>query len=264
MSRPDMQIDAGRWRNRLLALGGLIAVIALSWLYLVRTNAGMSHGHGGMDQMAMPAMALRLPEQLLAAFVMWSVMMVAMMLPTALPAVTVFANLARRRGLQTDSASPTALFVAGYVAAWTGYSVVAAVGQVALSRAALLTPMLQSASIALSAVILLGAGAFQFTSLKDACLAKCRMPLAYFLAEWRDGKAGALVLGLKHGSYCVGCCWALMAVMFVVGAMNLLWMGALTLFVLGEKLAPARWQFRHVAGAALVLWGLAVATSLVR
>ena len=260
MSRSDTQIDAGRWRSRLLVVGGLGAVAALSWLYLVRMNAGMAH----MAMPAtMPAMAPGLPEQLLAAFTMWSVMMVAMMLPTALPAATVFGNLARRRGAHTGSASPTALFAAGYVAAWTGYAAVAAVGQVALARAALLTPMLQSASIVLSAVILLAAGAFQFTSLKDACLTKCRTPLAFFLAEWRDGKAGALVLGLKHGSYCVGCCWALMAVMFVVGAMNLLWMAAFTLFVLGEKLAPAHWQFHRVAGIALVLWGLAVAGSLI-
>lgn len=264
MLQSDRQIDAEKWRNRLLILSGLIAVIALSWLYLVRMNAGMSHGHGGMDHMAMPARALILPEQLLAAFIMWSVMMVAMMLPTALPAVTMFDSLARRRSSQTGSAGPTALFVVGYVTAWTGYSAVVAAGQVALSRATLLTPMLQSASIVLSGVILLAAGTFQFTSLKDACLTKCRTPLGFFFAEWRDGNASALVLGLKHGSNCVGCCWALMAVMFVVGAMNLLWMGALTLFILGEKLAPARWQFRQVSGVVLVLWGLIVATSLVR
>lgn len=190
--------------------------------------------------------------------------MVAMMLPTALPAVTVFGNLARRRSAQTGSASPTAVFAAGYIVAWTGYAAVAAVGQVALARAALLTPMLQSASIALSAAILLTAGAFQFTAFKDACLTKCRTPLAFFLAEWRDGKAGALVLGLKHGSYCVSCCWALMTVMFVVGTMNLLWMAALTLFVLGEKLAPARWRLGQIAGGVLMLWGLVVAASFVR
>jgi predicted metal-binding membrane protein len=261
MARVNMQIDAGRWRGRLLTVGGLGAVAALSWLYLARMNAGMAH----MAMPAtMPAMAPGLPEQLLAAFTMWSVMMVAMMLPTALPAATVFGNLARRRSTHTGSTSPTALFAAGYIVAWTGYAAVAAAGQVTLARAALLTPMLQSASIMLSAVILLAAGAFQFTSLKDACLTKCRTPLAFFLAEWRDGKAGALVLGLKHGSYCVGCCWALMAVMFVVGAMNLLWMGALTLFVLGEKSAPARWRLGYVAGGALMLWGLVVAASLVR
>jgi predicted metal-binding membrane protein len=261
MAQASMQIDAGRRRSRLLAVGGLGAVTALSWLYLVRMNAGMSH----MAMPAkMPAMVPSLPEQFLAAAVMWSIMMVAMMLPTALPAVTVFGNLARRRAMQTHAIAPTSLFVMGYIAAWTAYSVVAAAGQIALARAALLTPMLQSASIALSAVILLAAGAYQFTALKDACLTKCRTPLAFFLAEWRDGKAGALVLGLKHGSYCVGCCWALMAVMFVVGAMNLVWMGALTLFVLGEKLAPARWRLGHAAGCALILWGLVVAASLVR
>ncbi len=193
MSQSEPQIDAGRWRSRLLVIGGLGAVTALSWLYLVRMNAGM--GHGGMAHMTMPAMPPSLPAQLVAAFIMWSIMMVAMMLPTALPAVTVFGNLARRRGLQVGATTPTSLYVVGYVAAWTGYSAVAAVGQVALARAALLTPMLQSASIALSAVILLAAGAFQFTSLKDACLSKCRTPFAYFLAEWRDGKAGALRLG---------------------------------------------------------------------
>jgi predicted metal-binding membrane protein len=222
MPQPDMPIDARNWRRHLPAVAGLGAVTALSWLYLVRMNAAMPQG--GMA--AMPAMPASLPAQLFAAGAMWSIMMVAMMLPTALPAVTVFDNLTRRRGAQTGSGSPTALFVAsylaGYVAVWTGYSAVAAVGQVVLARAALLTPMLQSASIALSAAILLAAGAFQFTSLKDACLTKCRTPFAFFLAEWRDGKAGALVLGLKHGSYCVGCCWALMAVMFVVDAMNLL------------------------------------------
>jgi len=261
MSQANMQIDAGRRRSRLLAIAGLGTVIALSWLYLVRMTGMM---HSGMASMAMPAMPPALTPQFLAAFVMWSVMMVAMMLPTALPAVTVFDNLARRRAAHTGKTAPVGVFAAGYVAAWIGYSVLLAAGQVALVRVALLTPMLQSASIALSAVILLAAGAFQFTSFKEACLSKCRTPLAFFLAEWRDGHSGALRLGLKHGSYCVGCCWALMAVMFVVGAMNILWMAALTLFMLGEKVAPARWRLGQVAGGALMLWGLVVAASLVR
>lgn len=261
MAPPGRQVGAGIGRSQLPALGGFAAVIALSWLYLLRMNAGMSHGDSHVAHMTMPSMAAGLFEQLLSAFIMWSVMMVAMMLPSEFPAAALFEDLTRRRSLHAHSAPPTMFYVAGYATAWIGYSAVAALGQVALSRAVLLTPMLQSASMPLSAVILLAAGAFQFTSLKDACLTKCRSPLGFFLAEWRDGKAGALVLGVRHGSYCVGCCWALMAVMFVVGAMNLLWMAALTLFVLGEKLAPARWRFREVAGVALVLWGLAVATS---
>jgi predicted metal-binding membrane protein len=259
-----MQVDAGQWRNRLFALADLAAVIALSWFYLFYMNRWMWHGPAGMSGMAIPQMPPRLPDQLVAAFIMWSVMMVAMMLPTALPTVTVFDTLARRRSSRAGSTTPTALFVAGYLGVWFGYSAVAAVSQVALSRAALLTPMLRSASIALSAVILLGAGVFQFTSLKDTCLTKCRTPFAFLLAEWRDGGFGALVLGLKNGRNCVGCCWALMAVMFVVGTMNLLWMAALSLFILGEKMAPTRWRFRHLAGMTLVLWGLAVGASLVR
>jgi predicted metal-binding membrane protein len=257
----DTPIDGGRWRGRLLAAGGLGTLVGLSWLYLVHMNTGMTQGHG-MQSMAMPAMSPNLSAQFIAAFVMWSVMMVAMMLPSALPAVTMFGDLARRRAAQTGTAAPPGLFVLGYVMAWTGYSVAAAAGQIALARSALLTPMLQSASVALSAVILLTAGAFQFTSFKDACLSKCRTPLAFFLAEWRDGKTGALRLGFKHGSYCVGCCWALMAVMFVVGAMNLLWMAVLALFVLAEKTAPARWHVREISGSALVLWGIAIASSL--
>jgi predicted metal-binding membrane protein len=264
MAQANMQIDAGRWRSRLLSVGALGAMIALSWLYLARMNAGMMPDHGGMAHMTMPAMPPSLPEQFLAAFVMWGIMMVAMMLPTALPAVTMFDNLARRRASMTGAMSSTALFVVGYIAAWTAYSAVAAVGQIALSRAALLTPMLVSASVVLSALILLCAGVFQFTAFKDACLSKCRTPFAFFLAEWRDGMAGALRVGFKHGSYCVGCCWAVMVVMFVVGAMNLIWMAALTVFMLGEKVAPARWRVRELSGVALVLWGLAVGISLVR
>jgi predicted metal-binding membrane protein len=263
MPQANMQIDRGSRRGRLLAAGGLCAVTALGWFYLVRMNAGMSHGHG-MASMTMPAMPPSLLEQFFAASVMWSVMMVAMMLPTALPAVTVFDNLARRRASMTGETSSSALFVVGYIAAWTGYSAAAAVGQIVLSRAALLTPMLESTSVVLSAVILLCAGAFQFTALKDACLSKCRTPLAFFLAEWRDGMAGALKVGFKHGSYCVGCCWAVMAVTFVVGAMNLAWMAALTLFILGEKVAPARWRLREISGVVLMIWGLAVGASLVR
>ena len=264
MSSIAMSDESARWRSRLLVFGGLGAVTALSWLYLMSMNAGMAHG-GGMASLAEPATLSSLAGQFLAAGVMWSIMMVAMMLPTVLPAVAVFDNLARRRAAQAATVvAPTSLYAVGYVAAWTVYSIAAAAGQIALSRAALLTPMLESASVVLSALILFGAGAFQFTAFKETCLSKCRSPLAFFLAEWRDGKAGALRVGFRHGSYCVGCCWALMAVMLVVGAMNLVWMAALTAFMLAEKVVPARWRFGHVAGGVLMLWGLVVASSLVR
>jgi len=246
-----MSLHALRTRAPLWA--GLAVVVGLCWAWLLQMSAGMSGMPGGMP-MRMPHQPLAM--ELLFATVMWSVMMVAMMVPTALRAVSTFANMIARRDPARSVPVAVALFVGGYVAAWVGYSVLAAFGQVALSRAALLTPMLQSASVWLSALILLVAGVFQFTALKDRCLSKCRMPLAFFLAEWRDGASGALRLGLRHGGYCVVCCWALMAVMLVLGAMSLLWMAVLTLGMLAEKMAPPAWRFSALSGVALMGWGV--------
>lgn len=246
-----MSLHALRTRAPLWA--GLAVVVGLCWAWLLQMNAGMLDMPGGMP-MRMPHQTLAMQVQ--AAWVMWSIMMVAMMVPTALRAVSTFANLVARRDPARRVPVAVALFVAGYVAIWGGYAALAACGQVALSRAALLTPIVQSASVWLSALILLAAGIFQFTALKDRCLSKCRMPLAFFLAEWRDGASGALRLGLRHGGYCVMCCWALMAVMFVVGAMNLLWMAVLTIGMLVEKLAPPAWRFSMLGGVALIGWGL--------
>jgi predicted metal-binding membrane protein len=154
------------------------------------------------------------------------------------------------------SSRATAAYVAGYSACWILFAVPAALAQLALTNTALLDSMAQSTSALLSAVILLAAGLYQFTPLKTACLSKCRTPLGFFMARWRDGTGGALVLGIQHGGYCVGCCWALMAVMFVVGAMNLAWMGALTVLVLSEKVIPPAWRVDRITGAMLVVSGL--------
>ncbi len=237
-------------RDRAVALGSLVAVVSVSWLYLARMP--MSRAGDDVICLATPGMAEAPWEQFAAAFLIWTVMMVSMMLPTAAPAIDVFGMFARKR----PAGAPTiALFVLGYVALWTVYSVLAAAGQVALSRAALLAPTLQSTSTVLSVALLLLAGIFQFTPLKDACLTQCRSPFPFFLSHWRDGELAAFRLGVQHGSYCVGCCWALMTLMFVFGAMNLLWMGVLSLFMLGEKLTPAKWHVERVAGATLILWG---------
>ena len=184
--------------------------------------------------------------------------MLAMMLPSVVPSASMFATLSARRDAQ-GARRATASYVAGYVSSWVGYAAAAALAQWLLAHALLLDPMAQSTSALLSAAILLGAGAFQFTPLKRACLSKCRTPLAFFMAKWRDGAQGAWVVGLQHGSYCVGCCWALMAVMFVVGAMNLAWMAAVTLLILAEKVMPARWRFDRWIGGALLAAGSWVA-----
>lgn len=248
-------------RDRILAMGSLMAVIAVSWLYLARM--ALSRG-GAIICTATPGLAGTPAEQFSVAVLIWTVMMVAMMLPTALQAVDVFAAFARKRGTAIGAAPATALFVLGYVAVWTAYAVVAAAGQVALSRAALLAPALHSTSTALSVALLLSAGVFQFTAAKDACLTQCRSPFPFFLAKWRDGNSAAFGLGLQHGGYCLGCCWALMGLMFVFGAMNLLWMAALSLFMLAEKIAPARWQLNRAAGILLILWGVFLAAGPLR
>ena len=247
--------------RRFLFWTGLAALVGLSWLYLVSMNVGMS---AAMSAMARPAMAMRPGwREFSAAFLMWTVMMAAMMGPTLPRMLSLFMDMTARRSPGVSTSGRAAAFAGGYFVVWTGFAAIAAVAQTALMRATLLTPMAQSASAALSAGVLLAAGAFQFTALKEACLVKCRTPLGFLLAEWRDGAAGAFAMGLDHGRFCVGCCWALMAVMFVVGAMNLLWMATLTVVVLGEKLAPPSWRLRHAIGATLLGLGIFVAAGLV-
>lgn len=248
--RPADVLRSDALRSQAPVWGGLAAMLALSWLYLFRLRLGMAPmdaagAHHAAPQAA-PAVAIA------RAFVMWTVMMAAMMLPAAVPAVSLFGALSRRRHPERSAAATTALYVAGYLGAWVLYSALGAPAQWLLTRLALLSPMAASADTLFSAAVLFGAGLFQLTPLKHACLAKCRSPLAFFLAEWRDGGRGAFALGLRHGGYCVGCCWALMAVLFVCGVMNLLWMALLTAFLLLEKVAPAGWKLDRIAGVALI------------
>jgi predicted metal-binding membrane protein len=239
---------------------GMAAIVAVSWFYLggmggdMSAIAGAASAHDGM------AMGRRGATTFLAVFSMWAVMMLAMMLPTVAPSASVFASLSVRRDPGRSNRA-TSMYVAGYAATWIAYAAPAALMQWGLAHALLLDSMSRSTSALLSSAILLAAGVYQFTPLKNACLSKCRTPLAFFMAQWRDGLPAALVLGVQHGGYCVACCWALMAVMFVVGAMNLAWMGFLTLVVLGEKVIPARWRFDRAVGATLVVAGLWIVAS---
>lgn len=236
---------------------GMAAIGALSWFYLGQMGASMAAMGGASAHAAMDMDNLG-ANTLLAVFAMWAVMMLAMMLPSVAPSALVFSTLAARRD-RLHSGSATAIYVAAYTSTWIAFAAPAALLQWALTQSLWLDPMARSTSALLSAVILFGAGLYQFTRLKTACLSKCRSPLTFFMGKWRDGRAGALVLGLHHGSYCVACCWALMAVMFVVGAMNLAWMGLLTLLLLGEKVVPAPWRFDRAVGVTLVASGLWVA-----
>lgn len=239
-------------RDRALVLAGLALIAGLSWLYLVQLASPAEPVAG----MAAPRLQAWTPTAVLLLFVMWAVMMAAMMLPSAAPMILLFTSVHRKRRAQGRPYVPTAFFLLGYLIVWTAYSAAATLAQWALHSAALLSPAMVSTSPALGGGLLVAAGVFQWTPLKHACLTACRSPMGFLMSDWREGTRGALVMGLRHGSYCVGCCWAIMALLFVAGVMNLVWVAALAAFVLIEKVAPAGEWVGRAAGVFLVGWGL--------
>jgi predicted metal-binding membrane protein len=250
--KPDAKtLGSRRDAIREQAQSGLIVWIpALAgWLLL----------YWGATNMGSPTAQLTMPmsdwsaANWVAVFIMWAVMMAAMMLPTAMPMVSVFGALSRRRG----EARRTIAFVAGYLALWMAFGAAATVAQWALQTSGFLSPMIVSMSPVLSGTLLMVAGVFQFSPLKHVCLRACRTPLGFLLTDWRDGLWGAARMGIRHGLYCLGCCWALMVLLFVGGAMNLLWIAALTLLVAMEKLAPKGDILAKALGALMIGVGAA-------
>jgi predicted metal-binding membrane protein len=242
--------DAGSRRGNIAVLG---LAVALAWAYLAWMAWGMQHMEVAIA--LMPSMVDWSALDLLLVWAMWALMMAGMMLPTAAPMLLAFGAMARR----VDPPRPPAhalAFGTGYLAVWALFSVAATLLQWGLLEWRLVSPMMASTSPRLGGGLLILAGAYQFTRWKVACLELCRSPLAFLVKEWRTGLRGALIMGARHGVYCLGCCWALMALLFVLGVMNLLWIVALTLLVLAEKTLPtARWLVR-ASGAGLVGWGL--------
>ena len=222
-------------RERAAILVALAGITALCWLYLV-----------SMPLMAMGAAVM---------FLMWWVMMIGMMLPSALPMTLTFATVNRRRRELGTPYVPTAVFVAGYVLAWGAFSLAATGLQWGLERAALLTPMMRTSSSLLGGLLFVAVGLYQLTPLKHACLRRCRSPLAFVLERWHDGTAGALRMGVEHGAYCLGCCALLMTLLFVGGVMNLLWVAAIAAWVLLEKVLPAGEALARGAGVAAMAFG---------
>ncbi len=246
-------------RNNGLVIAGLAGVIVCAWAYVLTASLDM---YGRMDGAAAWMMEGTWDARyLLLVFLMWAAMMVAMMLPSALPTIFIFHRAARNDPQVRSPGRRMLSFAAGYIVAWSGFSVSASLLQWGLAEAALLSPMMVSASPWLGGAILVVAGVYQWTPLKYACLRHCRSPLAFLAEHWRPGMPGALQLGLRHGLYCVGCCWALMLLLFVGGVMSLLWIGGITAFVLLEKLAPHGVQGGRLSGLALVLVGAWVLTS---
>ena len=232
----------------MVTLGGLVLLSLLAWLYLL-SGAGMEP-MGGMD--GMPGMAAQPGWPIVAA--MWAVMMVAMMVPSAAPAILLYGAVHRRSSTGTP---PTLAFLTGYLACWALFALLAAALQLAIAA-----PMSMAVESRMAAAaLLIAAGLYQLSPLKDACLGRCRSPAQFLARHYRPGIAGAFRLGLVHGAYCVGCCWLLMALLFVGGVMNLLWIAGLTVLVAAEKLLPKGNWIARIAGAAMIAWGLALLAS---
>jgi predicted metal-binding membrane protein len=248
-------LEAVLKRDRTIVLAGVAGLSALAWAYLLALAWRMPHREMAMA-MAMPHMQAWEATEVLLTWVMWAVMMVAMMTPSAAPMILMFATVNRRRRGQQGPFVPTTVFLLGYLLVWGGFSVVATLAQWGLHTAALLSPMMVSTSPMLGGLLLLAAGIFQWTPLKSTCLTQCRSPLGFLITEWREGAWGALLMGLRHGRYCVGCCWVLMALLFVAGVMNLLWVAAMAVFVLVEKVLPRGELVGRVVGGMLMLAGL--------
>lgn len=256
-------------RDRGGVIASLIAVTLLAWVYLVILALDMATGDMslmGMGRMA-GAVVMEPHPWSWVTFVlmalMWWVMMIGMMVPSAAPMILLFARVQRRSLPEENPGRRIGLFTLGYLLIWMVFSLGATVLQWWLGELALVSPMMASTSEMLGAAIFAGAGLYQLTPLKHACLAHCRAPIQFLSAQWRKGDLGAFYMGIHHGAYCVGCCWVLMALLFVGGVMNLLWIAVIAFFVLLEKLAPrGQWLARFSGAAMLGLAAIMAAPAL--
>jgi predicted metal-binding membrane protein len=244
--------------ERTLPYAGLVALTGLAWFYLVRMPM-TPQDLGGLGARMLSVMPPRLAD-LWLTFMMWAVMMIAMMLPSASPMVMAYARVASARG--SRPALRVWLFASGYIALWTLFGAAATAIQFALLDWSLISNALVTTPL-VSAAILAAAGIYQLTPLKQMCLGRCQSPIGFLMTHWRDGAAGAFRMGLAHGAFCVGCCWMLMALLFATGVMNLAWVAAISVFVLLEKATPWGRAIANVSGVALIACSIAIALHLI-
>jgi predicted metal-binding membrane protein len=211
----------------------------------------------GMGLM-MPATAPWNAIEFAFVFAMWAVMMIGMMTPSAMPMILLYARVGRQATTAGKPLAATGWFAAGYFLMWTAFALAATSAQWTLDRGSLLTPMMAGASEVFGGIVMIAAGLYQWTPLKDACLRQCQAPWLFIQRRggFRGNALGSLALGTRHGIYCVGCCWVLMALLFVGGVMNVLWIAAIAIFVLAEKVIPAGRVISRVAGAGFFAWGV--------
>ncbi len=241
--------------DRATLVGILTGVAAIAWMYLFVLASAMDTMGSAF---AMPMSSRWSTRDWIFMSIMWAVMMTGMMLPSASPMIASYREFTTRGGLRGS----TGVFASGYLVAWSTFAVAATALQWTLHNMALVTPMGVAASPVVGGAILVVAGGFQFTRMKSACLGQCRTPTGFLMTQWREGRSGALIMGMKHGTYCVGCCWGLMVLLFVLGVMNLLWVAFLAVVVLLEKVAPRPEIVTKTLGVALIVWGSALIVSV--
>ena len=266
MAKPIL--EAVLRRDRVIVAGALILLIVLAWGYVLWLMDVMRMGGmemPGMRMVANPFGAAMIPAlqpwsviEFALMFVMWTIMMFGMMVPSAAPMILIYARVGREAEKKGKPLAGTAYFVAGYLLAWIAFSLVATTGQWMLERASLLTPMMASKSAIVGGIVLVAAGVFQWMPLKDICLNHCQAPLMFIQRHggFRRQPLGSLRIGFYHGLYCIGCCWALMALLFVGGIMNVVWIAGIAIFVLAEKVIPLGNILSRVAGIAFIAAGV--------
>jgi predicted metal-binding membrane protein len=245
-------------RDFFAIFGSLAATVTIAWWYLYSLSSAMP-GDMAMVEMGLEQAMITAPWDMnysLLMFLMWSVMMVGMMLPSVTPTVMIYSLVAKKAVKDGKTVASTGFFVSGYIIIWVGFSLLATIGQYALEKLEMLSAMMVSNSNILGGVLLLIAGVWQFTPLKDQCLEQCRSPVEFISQNWQKGNAGAMQMGIRHGLFCLGCCWALMLLLFVGGVMNLLWIAILTVFVLLEKILPFGPESGKVIGVLMILAGV--------
>ena len=259
----DSALEAVLRRDRLLIVGALGVTAALAWGYVLWLAADMDMG--GMDmtgfRMIPAGLGLMAPAsapwgviEFAFVFVMWAVMMIGMMAPSVAPMILMYARVGRERNAKGKPLAATGWFAGGYFLTWIAFSLAATLIQWMIERAALLDSRMASASTVLGGIVLIAAGVYQWSPLKHVCLAQCQSPIGFLMryGGFRGDLPGCLLMGLRHGAYCIGCCWVLMALLFVGGVMNVLWIAVLALIVLLEKLTPFGTWIARAAGAVCV------------
>ena len=267
-------------RDRLVVVIALVAVIVLSWAYVL-AGAGMGMSAFEMTRMTQPVGVIDSTQPSMQGismggsavggtmvtgawtvgyavviFFMWWVMMFGMMLPSAAPLLLLFARMMRKEKNKGAPYVPTGVFALGYVIMWAAFSAIATGAQWGLEASGLLSGIMVGTSAVLGAGLLIAAGVWQLTPWKNACLRHCRSPIGFLSAHWRPGRTGAFRMGLVHGAFCLGCCWFLMALLFYGGVMNLYWIIGLALYILIEKLLPAGTRIGQLTGVVLIAWGV--------